>query len=420
MQSTLLKKPTPGSLVIAFVVFASLFPPVLLAQSYTVLHVFGASGDGSVPFGPPTLDGKGHVLGSTASGGGTGCGGYGCGTIFALTQKANLEWSETILHSFTDNGDGADPGGNLVLDGLGHLYGTASGAGPGQAAVFELSHFPGKWELSEIYQPYASPGLLLDAVGNLYGFFGRGNLGSGAIGILSPGDDGWNYTQLYSFCSQQGGCPDGAVPKSPLTWDSRGNLYGTTLYGGVSTLPCPGSLGCGVAFELTPNGDSTWTYRVMHRFASTKTDGQYPDGGLTIDAAGNAYGVAGEGGVNGTGTIFKLTPTNAGSWTQTVLYDFPNCAEGCYPDGTMIFDKAGNLYGAAGGGLQDCGSYTCGTIFRLVPRPGGKWQYEVVHKFTGADGAFPWGVVCDGKSNLFGTTENGGTYNSGVAFEISQ
>lgn len=406
----------------AFVLFALLSPSVLLGQSYTLLHVFGANGDGSVPFGPPTLDGKGHVLGSTASGGGAGCEGYGCGTIFALTQKANREWGETILHSFTDNGDGAGPEGNLVLDGAGHLYGTVSGAGVGQAAVFELSHSVGKWELNQIYQQYASSWLLLDSVGNLYGFFGKGDLGSGAIGELSPTANGWTYSQLYSFCSSEGGCPDGVEPHAPLSWDTQGNLYGTTEYGGINNLPCPGSLGCGVAFQMTPNGDSSWTYHVMHRFASTKTDGQYPDGGLTIDAAGDAYGVTGEGGANANGTIFKMTPAKGGGWTQTVLYGFPNCADGCLPGGTMVFDNAGNLYGAASGGIvgRGCGGYTCGVIFRLAPLANGRWGYDVIHKFIGSDGAFPWGVVYDGKGNLFGTTQAGGTYNSGVAFEISQ
>jgi uncharacterized repeat protein (TIGR03803 family) len=414
---SLAKRPV-GICATAFVVFALLYPSALLAQNYTVLHVFGSEGDGRVPFGAPTLDGKGHVLGTTASGGSTACQGYGCGTIFALTHETSAQWHETILHAFTNNGDGADPEGNLVLDRNGHLYGTVAGEGPGQAAVFEMSDASKKLELSQIYQQYASSGLLLDAMGNLYGFFGLGDLGSGAIGVLSPGDNGWTYIQLYSFCSPLGGCSDGVEPRSPLSWDSKGNLYGTTLYGGVSTLPCPGSLGCGVAFQMTPNGDGTWTYHVMHRFASTQTDGQYPDSGLVVDAAGNAYGVAGQGGANGTGTIFKLTPGKDGNWTQTVLYEFPNCANGCFPDGTMVFDKAGNLYGVASGGLQDCG-YTCGVVFRLARQAKGEWKYSTIHKFTGADGGFPWGVVLDRKGNLFGTTENGGTYNSGVAFEIT-
>jgi len=73
-----------------------------------------------------------------------------------------------------------------------------------------------------------------------------------------------------------------------------------------------------------------------------------------------------------------------------------------------------------GGGNPACGSYTCGTIFRLIPLAGGKWKYQAVYKFSGTDGAFPYGVVLDGRGHMFGTTTGGETYNSGVLFEITQ
>jgi hypothetical protein len=169
---------------------------------------------------------------------------------------------------------------------------------------------------------------------------------------------------------------------------------------------------------MTAKGNGTWTYHILHRFASFPSDGQTPSGGLVLDTSGDLYGDAALGGVHGNGTVFKFTPAS-GHWKQTVLYDFPNCADGCFPFGTLVFDKAGNLYGAASGGLADCGGYTCGVIFKLTPQSGGHWKYSVLHKFNGADGDFPWGVIVDGKGNVFGTTENGGTYNAGVAFEIT-
>jgi hypothetical protein len=169
---------------------------------------------------------------------------------------------------------------------------------------------------------------------------------------------------------------------------------------------------------MTPKQDGSWTYHILHRFASFPTDGQSPDGGLAMDASGNLYGVTGLGGVRNQGTVFKFA-YRPSQWKQTVLYSFPNCAEGCYPDGTLAFDKAGNLYGVGSGGLVDCGGYTCGVVFKLTPQAGGTWKYSVVHKFNGNDGAFPWGVIVDDKGNLFGTTESGGTYNAGVAFEIT-
>jgi len=103
-----------------------------------------------------------------------------------------------------------------------------------------------------------------------------------------------------------------------------------------------------------------------------------------------------------------------------VLYDFPDYAEGTNPGYAMGFDKAGNLYGvAASGGLADCGGYTCGVVFKLTPQKNGKWKYSVLHKFAGADGGFPLGVILDDKGNLYGTTQAFGKYGAGVAFEIT-
>jgi uncharacterized repeat protein (TIGR03803 family) len=173
-----------------------------------------------------------------------------------------------------------------------------------------------------------------------------------------------------------------------------------------------------VIFEMTPNGDGTWTYHVLHRFASYPTDGQTPYGGLVMDASGNFYGTTEFGGSKGNGTVFKLAFTH-GHWKKTVVYDFPDWHNGALPNSTLVLDKAGNLYGIGGGGNQGCGPYTCGVVFKLTPQKTGKWKYSAVHKFTGPDGNFPIGVIVDGKGNIFGTTSNGGTYNAGVAFEIT-
>jgi hypothetical protein len=225
------------------------------------------------------------------------------------------------------------PVGNMVSSGTGQLYGTTAGD-IGQGAIFELKHVSKGWTLSLIYQQAFSPGLLLDMAGDLIGFIGPGNLGDGAVGELSHGAKRWTYKQLYSFCSPKGGCPNGDSPDEPLSWDTHGNLYGTTVFGGNGSPKCPGNLGCGVAFQMTPNSDGSWAYHVMHRFANFPTDGQYPSG-LVVDASGNAYGVTGYGGVHKSGTVYKMTPSTDGHWKQIVLYDFPNCAEGCGPGGTM-------------------------------------------------------------------------------------
>ena len=395
-----------------FLTFALYLAVPSCAQTYRVLHNFDYGENYQI--GPPTgtvaLDATGNVYGG--AGGGRGCDPFGCGVIYQATPK-----NGSLIYEFTGESGGASPQ-QLLFDSAGNLYGNLEGdAGAGVAGLYELANQGGQWNFNMFYTEGGCC-LVFDKNGNLYGWIGSGEYKAGAIGELSPGLDGWTYTQLYSFCGSVG-CPDGEEPQSPLSWDSKGNLYGTTLYGGVSVLPCPGSLGCGVAFQMTPNGDGTWAYHVMDRFASYKGDGLYPYAGLTLDAFGNAYGATASGGTYGNGTIFKLSPS-AGGWKKTVLYEFPNCAEGCVPSYSLVFDKAGNLYGSGGGGNPECGSYTCGTIFRLIPLAGGKWKYQAVYKFSGKDGAFPYGVVLDNRGHMFGTTSGGGTYNSGVLFEISQ
>jgi hypothetical protein len=390
------------------IVAAMFLPPAAwAANKYKVLHNFGPYGsgsDGSIPSGPLTLDGQGNLYGETYVGGSSTCN-NGCGVVFQLTPQSNGKWSEQIVYEFTWNGDGAFPDGGLALDGSGNLYGTAPYGPLGVSEVFELTPGSGGWTLSALYDNGAGPGVLLDQAGNLYGEMGNGDYDEGAIGELSPGSNGWVYTQLYSFCSQDK-CEDGNDPLAPPIWGGE-NLYGTTIYGGD---------GYGVVYGMTPNGDGTWSYQVLHRFGSLHNDGEWPKGGLAVDASGALYGATVLGGTWGNGRVFKL----AGSqWKETSLYDFPNCANGCAPIGTVALDKAGNLYGAdGGGGLQDCNG-PCGAVFELAPQRNGTWKYSVLHKFDGTDGDGPLDVILDGKGNLFGVTYGGGTNNGGVAFEIT-
>ncbi len=378
------------------------------APKYKVLHNFnyGTQAQIGPPGGSPALDSSGRLYGG--AGGGTGCAGYGCGVIYRLAPDRG-GWKFTIAYDFLGGEDGAFPQ-HVLFSGSGDLFGTLAGdAGLGDTGIYELVRGGGRWTFDMIY-----PGgdcLVLDQTGNLYGCFG-----SGMIGELSPGPNGWTYTDIYySDCNSP--CYDGDSPVAPLTWDSHGDLYGTTLFGGNVPPLCPGSGGCGVAFQLANNGDGTWTYHVLHRFAAFKNDGYYSYAGLTVDGSGNAYGLTSAGGKYGNGTFYKLTPTEKGPWKETILYEFPNCANGCGPAYTLVSDKAGNFYSSGAGG-NHCG-YDCGTVFKFSPQKNGTWKYSVVHKFTGADGAYPYGVVLDDKGNIFGTTMNGGKYNLGVAFEIT-
>ena len=402
------------SLAVQWAILAAillLVPLRLGAQEYQVLHNFGGPGDGFVPAGALAIDPTGNLYGVT----GGGPEEYGYGEAFELSPQGGGEWQETVLYVFP--GPNVAPEGPLTLDMAGNLYGTAAGFG---SLVFQLSRASGGWDYSVLYDQGAGPGVAIDAAGDLYGSIGPGDyFGIGAIGALTPGSGGWTYTDLANL-----GVAIGYGPPGPPVPDGRGGLIGVDEYGGVYESPnCrENSDGCGVLFDMTPTPDGAlWTYNVLHLFGSFATDAQIPSGGLVRGPSGAIYGVTALGGRNDLGTIFQLTRSISGQtkdpWTLQVLYDFPDCSIGCNPGGTMAIDRAGNLYGIAGGGIADCG-YTCGVIFRLAPQADGNWEYSVVHKFTGKDGQFPVGVTIDDKGDLFGTTKDGGTYNAGVAFEI--
>jgi hypothetical protein len=279
--------------------------------------------------------------------------------------------------------------------------------------VFQLSHTAAGWNNTVFYSDGAGPGVLIDGLGNLYGEMGPGQYQGGAIAELSPGASGWTYTPLHSFDGY-----DGLTPMAPPIWDGKGNMFGTTAEGGIYKSPCWWSGGCGVIYEMLPNGGGSWTYQVLHRFASFKKDGQTPKAGLVMDDSGNFYGTTELGGVHNNGIVFKLRHSSGG-WRLQVLYDFPDCNVGCVPSGTLALDKRGNLYGTGSGGLANCGGYDCGVVFKLSPPKRGRWNYRVLHKFTGTDGGFPgYGVILDGKGHLFGVTSQFGKYGFGTAFEI--
>jgi hypothetical protein len=407
------------ALPVAFALLLTSAPSA--GSKYKVLYNFygnyGVGGpNGGPPLAAPVLDASGNLYGT--AGGGIGnslhCDGP-CGVIFKMTRTANGGWHEGVALNFSTFFDLGTPASPVAFDNRGNLYGSIRG-GIGSNWVFQLTPRRGGWGFNLISQNYSNDvgGVVADAAGNLYGFLGQGEHYAGAVGELSPSAEGWAYTDLHDNCDAGGSCRDGDEPRAPYTLDAKGNLYGTDYTGG---LPCSGSSGCGVAFQMTPKGDGTWGYQVLHRFGAGKNDGRYPWGGLVIDKSGNAYGTTIGGGPYAVGEIFKLTPSSGGGWKDALLYGFPDLNLGAYPWGNLVFDNAGNLYGVANGG-NTCGVYFCGEVFKLTPQTSGRWKYSVVHGFSGPDGAYPYGVVVDARGHLFGTAWGGGTYNYGVVFEV--
>ncbi len=403
----------------------AIFSVALLATSTwaadheKVLHSFGNGTDGALTSAGLIFDGAGNLYGATHGGGIHPCEGFGCGTVFELSPTQDGVWAETVLHSFGNGTDGAYPYAALIFDAAGNLYGTTLEGGiHGDGTVFELSpREDGGWTETVLHSfdggnhgRYPNGSLIFDVAGNLYGATSEGGTqDGGTVFELSPRQDGgWTETVLRNF--GHGG--DGADPNGGLIFDAAGNLYGTTSQGGVHD--CLEG-GCGTVFELTPNGSGGWTETVLHSFGNG-TDGNYPDGGLIFDAAGNLYGTTSEGGIHlscneGCGTVFELSPRESGGYTETVLHNFGSGADGQQPYASLIFDADGNLYGTTSeGGIHVYG----GTVFELSPRDNGGWTERVLHSFgSGTDGQQPFaGLIFDSAGNLYGTTNFGGIHSS--------
>jgi hypothetical protein len=259
-----------------------------------------------------------------------------------------------------------------------------------------------------------------------------------ALTLAVPACAEWNEKVLYSF---QGGPNDGAFPVGGVVFDVQGNLYGVLQdYGPASCAPIGNE--CGAIFQLAPpahKGDP-WIETVIYRFQGKgENDGESPNGGLVIDGEGNLYGVTAYGGTGdcvligvpaGCGTVYKLSPPKqkGGAWNETILYSFRTANRGYLPNGNLVFDRAGNLYGATtfgGGKGATCDKYyggNCGAVFELSPpkTKGGKWKEKVLHACAGgADGANPNGsLVLDSSDAVYGTTYSGGNQNCRYEGEI--
>jgi uncharacterized repeat protein (TIGR03803 family) len=339
-----------------------------------------------------------------------------------LASAATAHAEVTVLYAFKGGRDGAYPHSRLIRDTAGNLYGTTGDAGT-KGTVFKLEP-GGRKKILHVFTgrdgdgagPYG--GLIEDGEGSLYGTTqGGGAYREGTVFKLAP--DG-TETVFYSFCSR-GNCVDGANPSAGLLRDKKGNLYGTTGYGGGTG--CENGFGCGTVFKLAPDGTET----VLHTFVGG-SDGSLPRERLIQDEKGNLYSTTSLGGggnckfgyfERGCGTVFEIAPDG----TETVLHAFRGHKDGSYPSG-VLRDKTGNLYGATGdgGGYRCRPSHGCGTVFKLAP----DGTETVLHAFAGGkDGAFPNDLIRDKEGNLYGTTGEGGggdchpQHGCGTVFEIA-
>jgi uncharacterized repeat protein (TIGR03803 family) len=324
--------------------------------------------------------------------------------LLAFAPRQGQAQTEKVLHNFCDQpncADGDAPDAGLISDSAGNLYGTTVAGGSGQFYC------------------------------------------GGTVFEISPKENGsWKEKVLYSFGAEPD-CADGSAAIAPVTFDGAGNLYGTTFSGGLSG--CEG-LGCGVVYKLSPAGGS-WTETVLYSFAGG-TEGGEPYGGVILDAAGNLYGGNSAGvyeltpsgggwseqliyenggmgfneltmdaagnifGVSLT-TAFELSRNGSAGWNSTVIYTFE---DGAYPNGTLLLDKTGNLYGTTYHG----GAFNFGTVYKLSYSKKKGWTEKILYSFKGSpeDGMAPMGIVFDAAGNIFGNTGVGGKYESGTIFEL--
>jgi len=379
------------------------------ASTEKVLWSFGGSGDGSTPTGNLIVDAAGNFYGVTILGGTNNT-----GTVFELSPDGKGGWTESVLYSFgpQGSGDGDQPQASLVMDKSGNLYGTTiSGGSNDLGTVFQLSpRVGGGWTETVLssFAPtadgrYPTTDLVLDAKGNLYGTTGYGGTKFGGIVFqLTPGSGGWTETILYNF-------PNGSQPDTGLMWREVGvNLYGVTQLGGS---------GLGNVFRLWRN-PTGWVERSLHNFDNVHGNPQ-TGGNLVEDQNLNIYGASNGGCANRTGGVWELAHNPGQPSTYQLLYSFgaENSGDGNYPQSGVILGSNGTLYGTTGfGGL----SFLGGTVFALTKSQNG-WQETNLYKFTdGNDGGSPVGqLIQDKQGNLYGIALRGGTYGSGVVFEVT-
>ena len=324
-----------GALLASFVLAV---PAIVEAQTYTFSSLYSFQGtSGEYPLSGVVVDSKGNLYGTTSEGGV-----YGNGTVFKVTATGK----ETVLHSFKGGvSDGEFPEAGLIWDSAGNLYGTTTlGGAAGYGTVFK---------------------------------------------VTAKGEE----TVLHSFGKSK---DDGRYPSASLTFDSKGDLYGTTQQGG--------SAGFGTIFKVDGTGKET----IVHNFAGNPHDGQYPVQSMIRDSKGNFYGATELGGTVNDGTIFKLDSLG----NETVLFSFVGGSGGSNPFGGVVIDSAGNLYGGV-----PYGGNGIGLIFELDTSA----NETVLYTFSGSDGSYPSSnLIRDSHGNLFGTTEFGGALGAGVAFEVSR
>jgi uncharacterized repeat protein (TIGR03803 family) len=400
------------SLVAAGAVSATVLP----AQTFTTLESFtGANGSG--PAYISLVQGLNASLYGTTLGGGTS----GDGTIFRITS------SDVFTPVSGSVGGGIQPLSGLIMAYNGEFYGTTYSGGPhGAGEVFQMSPTGTVTSLYGFCPQTNCPdgenpvgGLVLASNGDLYGTttFGGANDGGTIFSLTTSG----TLTTLHSFCTPPS-CADGSSPEGGLMQATNGRIYGTTNIGGTAQ--------GGTVFEITPSGTLGTVHQFCS--LANCADGTSPIGGLIQGTDGNLYGTTLFGGVlpggqSGSGTVYKINPSTGALTTVYVFCSQPFCTDGASPFGALVEGIDGNFYGTTeSGGAADAGgmySLTAGTLFQLTPEGVLTTLYSFCTQTGCPDGFDPEGALTESTNgDFYGTTCGGvcgGTSGFGTVFKLS-
>lgn len=398
-----------------------------------ILYRFTGGADGVHPNRGVILDSAGNLYGTTSGtpfGQSNGC--KDCGTVFEISGETH---AERTLHRFYAGADGANPGAGLIFGRTGNLYGTTQFGGPnctrwtvsGCGTVFEIAargqprcealcgtrfQITARvhaetilWSAPPTGDSWPTGGVIMDAAGNLYGTTSTGSCGHGHYGCGTVFEIPAGTRRALILHTFAGGDKDG-FPKRRLVMDARGNLYGMTW---AIDLRHPFF---GIVFEIVAG---THVEKTLHRFSDGR-DGGTPEGNLILDRKGDLFGTTQMGGgfcnagsspgidADGCGVVFEIA---AGTDKESILYRFKGGRDGMEPD-SLVMDSAGNLFGStSSGGECDVNRYSCGTVFGIAA---GSHKKTTLYRFKGGrDGETPEGaLVMDHAGDLFGTTSQGG------------
>lgn len=347
--------------------------------------------------------------------------------VVALLTFSAYAQTFSVIHTFTGGRDGTWPMAGVTLRNgvlygttyLGLLYGYDSGWG----TVYQITHNGSNWITNTVYlfqRPKNDAVLPISRVvfgpdGHLYGMgqYGGDYQDSGAVYTVAPNPDLCRTANCFwnESVVHSFNQTDGWFGDfADLIFDQQGNMYGTTPAAGYNHGYH------GNVFQITPSG-SGWTETSLYSFSDSGGDGQAPDG-VIFDKAGNLWGATEFGGANGVGTIYELKNVPGVGWQETIWHNFQTDTDGTHPSGSLILDDAGNFYGTTNGDGPGGG----GTVYELSPSGNG-WTFQVIYSFAAGpyDNCGPVGeLAMDSAGNLYGTTFCDGAYQQGNVFKLAK